>query len=168
MLLLTEQTNSDFLYISPLFARTMSALEHKTATAVKQTELNHYATGTRRPIGSLDSTIVALLFLQHNELGKHEPIVLSSRTRTLDSILLVGPFPTVTKAATTVIATETIPAAHPQTIKKTTVTPMQVSSPSPSPLQQQQVSSNVTPLLYPPATVSLFKRKLDKNRAWNL
>jgi hypothetical protein len=145
----------------------MSALEHKTVT--KQTELNHYATGTKRPIGSLDSTIVALLFLQHNELGKHEPIVLSSQTRTLDSILLVGPFPAATTNTT---ATAIIPTAHPQTVKKTTVTPMQISSPLlPSQQQQQQqkqqASSNVTPLLYPPATVPLFKRKFDKNRAWH-
>lgn len=138
----------------------MSASEHKTA---KQTELNHYATGTKRPIGSLDSTIVSLLFLQHNELGKHEPIVLSSRTRTLDSILLVGPFPVVTNTPATAI----VPVAHPQTAKKTTVTPMQISSPSPM-QQQQQASSNVTPLLYPPATAPLFKRKIDKNRAWHL
>jgi len=148
--------------------RTMSASEHKTVAVVKQTELNHYATGTKRPIGSLDSTIAALLFLQHNELGKHEPIVLSSRTRTLDSILLVGPFPVVTNT-TTATATAIIPVAHPpqpQTVKKTIVTPMQISSPSPSPSPQQQVPSNVTPLLYPPATTPLFKRKFDKNRAW--
>jgi hypothetical protein len=147
----------------------MSALEHKTVT--KQTELNHYATGTKRPIGSLDSTIVALLFLQHNELGKHEPIVLSSQTRTLDSILLVGPFPAATTTTnTTAAAAAIIPTARPQTVKKTTVTPMQISSPLPSQQQQkqqQQASSNVTPLLYPPATVPLFKRKFDKNRAWH-
>jgi hypothetical protein len=148
-----------------IFVETMSGLSEHKQEPTKQTELNHYATGTERPVGSLNATIVALLFLQHNELGKHDPIILSSKTRTLDSILLVGPFPAPTPT-TTVVTSPSPPNHHLQTVKQPTTIPVQNSRPLQQ--QQQHKPSNITPLLYPPATAALFKRKLDKNKAWHI